>query len=102
MFLSLTLDHFAPVAERRGDDRRPQFHAAAADYRRAAEGCFDGDRYLRAFADDGTPLGKAGQAACALDSLTQSFAVLAGAGCRTGRRRPGLRPAGAGGRGAGE
>lgn len=79
MFLSLTLDHFAPVAHRRGDEgRAARYRTAAAEYRRAAEACFDGDRYLRAFADDGTPLGRAGQPACALDSLTQSFAVLAG------------------------
>ena len=79
MFLSLTLDHFAPVAHRRGDEgRATRYRTAAAEYRRAAEACFDGDCYLRAFADDGTPLGRAGQPACALDSLTQSFSVLAG------------------------
>ena len=35
-----------------------------------------GDRYLRAFADDGTPLGAPGAEACAADLLTQAWASL--------------------------
>ncbi len=79
MFLALTLDRFAPLCERRGDGERAEaFRRQAADYRAALEGCFASDRYLRAFFDDGTPLGAAGADACAVDSLTQSFAVLCG------------------------
>ncbi|MCI8553631.1 MAG: hypothetical protein HFJ80_01635 [Clostridiales bacterium] len=79
MFLALTLDRYARLAEERGDERRAAlFRRAASGYREAAEACFDNDRYWRAFFDDGTPLGKKGDPACALDSLTQSFAVLSG------------------------
>lgn len=79
MFLAITLDRFAPVCRGRQDEERARrYEAVAQGYRQAADGCFDGDRYLRAYLDDGTPLGKAGRSACAVDSLTQSFAVLAG------------------------
>ena len=79
MFLCMTLERFAPVCARRGDEGRAQRYLAAAQaYRRAADACFDGDRFLRAYLDDGTPLGRADADACALDSLSQSFAVLCG------------------------
>lgn len=47
---------------------------------------WNGDRYIRAFYDDGTPMGITGgdsskpntKAECSIDSLTQSFATLAG------------------------
>lgn len=40
---------------------------------------FDGDRYLRAFCDNGEILGKAGNKECAIDILSQAFALFAGA-----------------------
>ncbi|HIZ21139.1 MAG TPA: DUF3131 domain-containing protein [Firmicutes bacterium] len=79
MFLALTLERFAPLCERRGDEARAQaFRRLAAGYHTALEGCYARDRYLRAFLDDGSPLGAPGTDACALDSLTQSFALLCG------------------------
>lgn len=79
MFLAITLDRFAPLCRLKHDEERAaRYEAAAQGYREAADACFDGDRYLRAFLDDGTPLGKAGADACAVDSLSQSFAVLCG------------------------
>ncbi len=79
MFLTLTLERFAPFCEKRGDAARAEaFRKRAADYRAALEGCYTTDRYLRAFFDDGSPLGAVGADACAVDSLTQSFAVLCG------------------------
>jgi hypothetical protein len=39
---------------------------------------WDGDWYRRAFFDDGTPLGSAQNPECRIDSLPQSWAVLAG------------------------
>lgn len=40
---------------------------------------WDGDRYLRAFRDDGSPLGSSStQGGCQIDALSQSWAVLAG------------------------
>jgi cyclic beta-1,2-glucan synthetase len=40
---------------------------------------WDGDWYRRAYFDDGSPLGSAQNEECRIDSLTQSWAVLAGA-----------------------
>jgi len=40
------------------------------------ETSWNGQWYMRAFFDDGTPLGVKGDSRCEIDSLTQSFAVL--------------------------
>ncbi len=40
---------------------------------------WDGDWYLRAFFDDGTPLGSAQNESCRIDAIAQSWAVLSGA-----------------------
>ena len=39
---------------------------------------WDGNWYLRAYADDGAPLGSAACAACRIDAISQAWAVLAG------------------------
>ncbi len=41
---------------------------------------WDGAWYRRAWFDDGTPLGAAGNVECAIDSIAQSWSVLSGAG----------------------
>ncbi len=41
---------------------------------------WDGGWYLRAFYDDGTPLGSASSEECKIDSVAQSWSVLSGAG----------------------
>jgi cyclic beta-1,2-glucan synthetase len=41
---------------------------------------WDGEWYRRAFFDDGTPLGSAANDECRIDSISQSWAVLSGAG----------------------
>jgi cyclic beta-1,2-glucan synthetase len=72
---------FAGLAEARGDSAR------AADLRRRAgelaaaceANAWDGAWYRRAYFDDGTPLGSARSAACQIDSLAQTWAVLCGA-----------------------
>jgi cyclic beta-1,2-glucan synthetase len=43
---------------------------------------WDGDWYLRAFFDDGTPLGSNKNEECKIDSLSQSWSVLSGAGAK--------------------
>ena len=79
MFLCMTLERFAPLCEQRGEGSRAvRYREAAEAYRQAADACYEKDRYLRAFYDDGTPLGRAGDTACSIDSLSQSFAVLCG------------------------
>lgn len=41
---------------------------------------WDGEWYLRAYFDDGSPLGASDNAECQIDSIAQSWAVLSGAG----------------------
>jgi cyclic beta-1,2-glucan synthetase len=45
-----------------------------------AEHAWDGDWYKRAWFDDGTPLGSATNVDCKIDSISQSWSVLSGAG----------------------
>jgi cyclic beta-1,2-glucan synthetase len=81
-FLISTLRGFARRAEARGDA------AVAAELRQKAEAyaaaveehAWDGAWYRRAFFDDGTPLGSAVNDECRIDSIAQSWSVIAGAG----------------------
>ena len=81
-FLHATLSRFAALCERRRDAGQ------AASYRQRAEALrqalerngWDGGWYLRAFYDDGTPLGSAQDAECQIDGIAQAWAVLSGAG----------------------
>ena len=41
---------------------------------------WDGEWYRRAYFDDGTPLGSASNPECQIDSISQSWSVLSGAG----------------------
>lgn len=47
---------------------------------------WDGNWYLRAFFDDGTPLGSSKNQECKIDSIPQSWAVISGAGTSTHSR----------------
>jgi cellobiose phosphorylase len=47
---------------------------------------WDGAWYRRAYFDDGTPLGSAGNDECRIDSIWQSWSVLSGAGDKARRR----------------
>ncbi len=81
-FLYDILGQFTAVCRELGDDEQ------AADYESVQkqlaialnEGGYDGEWYLRAYFDDGGVLGARGGKACALDSLSQSWALLSGAG----------------------
>ena len=73
-FAALVLDRFGAFTGR--EDLREK----AAELGRSADGAWCGDRYLRGWYGDGRPLGKGGSQECALDSLSQSFAVLSGFG----------------------
>lgn len=44
------------------------------------ENAWDGSWYRRAYFDDGTPLGSIENEECTIDSLSQSWSVLSGAG----------------------
>ena len=81
-FLIALLGPFADLAEGRGDGERAARYRAEADRLLDAveRHAWDGAWYLRAFYDDGTPLGTSAAEECRIDSLTQSWAVIAGAG----------------------
>jgi cyclic beta-1,2-glucan glucanotransferase len=80
-FLSATLTRFAPLCERMGETvRADELRGHAETLRQALEtSAWDGAWYRRGYYDDGTPLGSARSAECRIDSLSQSWAVLASA-----------------------
>jgi cyclic beta-1,2-glucan synthetase len=81
-FLYEVLMQFAEVARLRGDLPFVQRCQREAEQLRGnlEQHGWDGDWYRRAYFDDGTPLGSAGQAECQIDSIAQSWSVLSGAG----------------------
>jgi len=83
-FLSMVLRKTAGLCDLMGDsDRALGYRERAIELLRAVdENAWAGDRYARAFFDDGTPLGVRRQGdkyggECEIDSLPQSFAALA-------------------------
>jgi len=80
-FLHATLVAFARLAESRGELTRAAVwrHHAGALAKSLERTGWDGDWYLRAFFDDGTPLGSAANHECRIDSIAQSWAVISGA-----------------------
>jgi cyclic beta-1,2-glucan synthetase len=81
-FAIATMRGFTGLAARIGrDDVVERWTQRAQELRQAVEEtAWDGDWYLRAFADDGRPWGSAASDECRIDSIAQSWAVLAGAG----------------------
>ena len=81
-FLYDTLIRFAELAGRRGDAGfETRCRQEATRLRQALdEHGWDGEWYRRAYFDDGTPLGSSENAECRIDSISQSWAVLSGAG----------------------
>ncbi len=80
-FLYDVLLRFAPIARLR-DDAALAAHceAEAATLRASIERHgWDGAWYRRAYFDDGTPLGSAGNDECQIDAIAQSWSVLSGA-----------------------
>ncbi len=78
-FLHAALTAFIPLADARADTARVtawRTHAAALP--EALERCWDGDWYLRAYHDDGSPLGSHTDAQCTIDSIAQSWSVISG------------------------
>lgn len=78
-FASATLDGFVPLAAHRKDGETEALCREWSErLRRAAEAAWDGQWYLRGWYDDGSPLGSHQSRECRLDSIAQSWAVLAG------------------------
>ena len=75
-FMIAVIRAFAPCCD---EDERARLAAFADELKAALEReAWDGAWYLRAFDDDGAPLGGHECAECQIDSLPQSWAVLAG------------------------
>jgi cellobiose phosphorylase len=81
-FLYEVLIRFAEVARGRGDVSFAEFceNEAAGLRGRIEEHGWDGQWYRRAYFDDGTPLGSSVNTECRIDSISQSWSVLSGAG----------------------
>jgi cyclic beta-1,2-glucan synthetase len=80
-FLHTNLWEWARLAEKRGETeraRRWREHVALLKTSLERE-AWDGDWYLRAFYDDGTPLGTARDPECRIDSIAQSWGIISGA-----------------------
>jgi cyclic beta-1,2-glucan synthetase len=81
-FLHAVLSAFRPLAESRGDAEwaaRCREEARKLSLNLDQHG-WDGGWYRRAYTDEGAPLGSARNDECQIDSLSQSWAVLSGAG----------------------
>ena len=81
-FLFANLKEFAGIADSRAEAKRAaRWRKGAASLEASLEReAWDGAWYRRAFFDDGTPLGSAANEECQIDSISQSWAVLSGAG----------------------
>jgi len=81
-FLKGVLDAFIPCAARRGrTDLVADWTLQAQELVSAVDReAWDGAWYRRAYFDDGAPLGSAANDECRIDSLGQSWAVIAGGG----------------------
>jgi cellobiose phosphorylase len=87
-FLFDTLQRFSPLARAAGDVAFADQCLSEAELLRSAidQHGWDGAWYRRAYFDDGTPLGSASNEECQIDSISQSWAVLSGAGEATRNR----------------
>jgi cellobiose phosphorylase len=83
-FLFQVLEQFAELARQRGDETVADRYTVEAGRLRGNidEHGWDGQWYRRAYFDDGTPLGSASNEECQIDSISQSWSILSGAGTR--------------------
>jgi cellobiose phosphorylase len=88
-FLYEVLSRFGTLALRHGDGEFAAFCTENATRmgKRLERHAWDGAWYRRAWFDDGTPLGSSQSSECQIDSISQSWAVLSGAGSSKRVRR---------------
>jgi len=81
-FMCDVLTRFSGIARMRGDlDFNKQCETEVNRLRQSIEQhAWDGQWYLRAFFDDGTPVGSAKNTECRIDSIAQSWSVLSKVG----------------------
>jgi cyclic beta-1,2-glucan synthetase len=79
-FLYTILQDFIPICETRGlDEMAARYRDFARHLASRLEAAWDGEWYRRGYYDDGRPLGSAQNDECAIDSISQSWAMLSGA-----------------------
>ncbi len=81
-FLCHVVAQFAPIARARGDaERALAWESAASGWRQALHDvAWDGAWFVRAFFDDGSPLGSHANTECRIDLIAQAWSVLSAAG----------------------
>ncbi len=81
-FQIAVLGRFESLAASRGDDKTSRLCREHAEALRSAveEQAWDGAWYRRAYFDDGTPLGSAGNDECQIDAIAQAWSVISGGG----------------------
>ncbi len=78
-FLYSALRRFGSLCPLMKDDPKPYQQQAERLAQALESHAWDGNWYLRAFYDDGSPLGSSQNNECRIDSIAQSWAVLSGA-----------------------
>ena len=81
-FMYCILTRFAEICIHMQDNERAnRYRETAARIAEALEkNAWDGEWYIRAFYDDGSPLGSSRNTECIIDSLAQSWSIISGAG----------------------
>lgn len=77
-FLCAIVQHWAPLARQRDEpERATRWETSRSGWQKALQGpAWDGQWYLRAFFDDGSPLGTHTQPEAQIDLIAQAWAVL--------------------------
>lgn len=82
-FLSLVLKDFSVIAEERDPQRAAMWRRRAQALVDAIEAnAWDGRWYRRAYFDDGKPMGSSQNDECRIDSLAQTWSIIAGGGSK--------------------
>jgi cellobiose phosphorylase len=81
-FLIEVLNQFVKIAESENDSEFAELCRSNAHHLQQfiEKNAWDGEWYRRAYFDNGTPLGSASNEECQIDSISQSWSVLSGAG----------------------
>ncbi|SHI04026.1 Cellobiose phosphorylase [Clostridium collagenovorans DSM 3089] len=81
-FIYSILNDFKEVCEYKKDKKRKNYYSEMQEFIREnlEKNAWDGKWYRRAYFDDGTPLGSHLNEECKIDSLSQSWSIISGAG----------------------
>jgi cyclic beta-1,2-glucan synthetase len=79
-FIYGILNRFIEIAKNRDDAERAIRYSKIAEElkKRLNDEGWDGEWYLRAFYDDGTPLGSSSNSECRIDAISQAWSVISG------------------------